>query len=311
MDLHLLETFLRVAELGSINRAAQTLSTSQPALSRQVAALEHEMGVPLFTRTQAGVNLTEAGKLLNERARPMLRQFALLKEQVGEKAVGQFTLGTPPAWHALVTSPFIERFARQYPAVKLRIQEGLSHLLHDAMAAGMLDMAVVPFRPLPMAGYTQLPVVREPVVVVGHGATDLDPRHPVPLARLGSTPVVMPGRPNALRLQLEHALERKGIAFEVTVEADALPVCLDLARRGIGLCPMPASALAGAPNPADLRWAPLKGQHVTWALAQNESRSHSSALQHGREVILSVLMTIIRRGEWPGAELLASNAARQ
>jgi len=140
--------------------------------------------------------------------------------------------------------------------------------------------------------------------VVGHAALDLDPRQPVPLARLANTPLVMPGRPNALRLQLEHALERKGIGFNVTVEADAMPVCLDLARRGVGLCPMPASALAGAPHPGDLRWAPLKGQHVTWALAQNESRGHSSAVQHGRTALLAVLVEIVRQGHWPGADLL-------
>ena len=304
MDLRLLEVFLRVAELRSINRAAQTLSTSQPAVSRQVAALEHEMGVPLFTRTQAGVKLTEAGQVLNERGRPLLRQFALLKEQVSEKAVGQFTLGTPPAWYALVTSPFIEMFASQHPSVKLRIQEGLSHLLHDAMAAGSLDMAVVPFRHLPMAGYTQMALVREPVVVTGHAKMDLDPAQPVTLSQLAGAPLIMAGRPNVLRLQVEHALERKGIAFEVAVEADALPVCLDLARRGVGLCPMPASALAALPPSAAVRWAPLRGQHVTWALAQNESRSHSSAVQHGRSAILSMLLSIVGRGDWPGAELL-------
>lgn len=304
MNLQLLELFLRVAELGSINRAAQTLSISQPALSRQIAMLEQQMGVPLFLRTQAGVQLTEAGQLLNERARPLLRQFELLKDQVSEKAVGQFTLGTPPAWHALVTGPFIASFARRHPAIKLRIQEGLSHLLNDAMAAGLLDMAVVPFRPIAMGGYTQLPLVREPVVVMGLPADGLESRKPLALAALADRPLVLPGRPNALRLQLEHALERKGIRFEVVVEADALPICLDLARRGVGLCPMPASALFGGASLQAVSWAPLKGQHVTWALAQNTARSHSAAVQHGQEELLGILGQILAEKQWPGAELL-------
>ena len=86
MDSRLLEYFLRVAELGSINKAAADLHLSQPALSRHVAALEHEMGTKLFNRSQGGVQLTDAGNLLSDRARPLLRQFTMLKAQIGEKA---------------------------------------------------------------------------------------------------------------------------------------------------------------------------------------------------------------------------------
>ncbi|MFA7625212.1 MAG: LysR family transcriptional regulator, partial [Pusillimonas sp.] len=88
MDSRVLECFLRVAELGSINRAAVDLNLSQPALSRQIAGLEHEMQVQLFIRSQGGVRLTEAGKLLSDRVRPLLRQFAVIKAQVGERAAG-------------------------------------------------------------------------------------------------------------------------------------------------------------------------------------------------------------------------------
>src|SRR3954468_15567932 len=98
MDIYHLECFVRVAELGSINRAATHLHLSQPALSRHVAALEHEMGTQLFTRTQGGVLLTESGKLLVDRARPLLRQFAILKEQVSEMATGQVAIGIPTSW---------------------------------------------------------------------------------------------------------------------------------------------------------------------------------------------------------------------
>lgn len=54
MDVRLLDYFLRVAELGSINKAAASLRLSQPALSRHIALLEHEMGNKLFHRSQGG-----------------------------------------------------------------------------------------------------------------------------------------------------------------------------------------------------------------------------------------------------------------
>jgi len=64
VDSRLIEYFLRVAELGSINRAATDLRLSQPALSRHIALLEHQLRAKLFTRTRGGVQLTEAGTLL-------------------------------------------------------------------------------------------------------------------------------------------------------------------------------------------------------------------------------------------------------
>src|SRR3989440_12092074 len=98
MESRILEYYLRVAELGSINKAAAALHLSQPALSRHVAALDHEMGTQLFTRTQGGVLVTESGKLLAHRARPLLRQFAILREQVIELATAHVARGIPSSW---------------------------------------------------------------------------------------------------------------------------------------------------------------------------------------------------------------------
>src|SRR6266576_3921569 len=115
MESRILEYYLRVAELGSINKAAADLHLSQPALSRHIAALEHEMGTQLFTRTQAGVVLTEGGKLLSDRARPLLRQFGIIKEQVASTAAGQVAIGIPPSWQQVFTSHLVVRMVDQFP----------------------------------------------------------------------------------------------------------------------------------------------------------------------------------------------------
>src|SRR5450631_3627565 len=179
MDSRLLEYFLRITELGSINKAAADLQLSQPALSRHVASLEHEMGTKLFNRTQGGVNLTDSGRLLADRARPLLRQFTILKEQVGEKAVGQLAVGIPPSWQHVFTSPFVEKMATQYPGVGLRVHEGVSNMLRDYMFAGLLDLCIVPFDTAAAAGYRQTALVREPLILVGKASDGLKPDEPV------------------------------------------------------------------------------------------------------------------------------------
>ena len=310
MDSRLLEYFLRVAELGSINKAAADLRLSQPALSRHVGSLEHEMGTKLFNRSQGGVQLTDAGKLLSDRARPLLRQFTMLKAQIGEQAAGQLAIGIPPTWQRAFTSTFAERMIDQYPNVTLRLHEGVSHVLRDYMFAGLLDLCIVPFDTLPAAGYRQTPMMREPLVLVGSVAAELDPAEGIPISRLDGVKLVLPGRPNVLRAQGEHTLARKGMVFRLVVETDTPTLCLDLARRGRGFTVVPAGALYKHEFADSLSWAPIRGLFMTWALCENQARTHSQAVREGRQLVIATLAEALGAKVWFGAEPVGGAAAR-
>lgn len=302
MDSRVLEYFLRVAELGSINKAAADLHLSQPALSRHVASLEHEMRTRLFTRTQAGVTLTEGGKLLADRARPLLRQFAILKEQVGEMAAGQVAIGIPTSWQHVFTAPLVERMTELFPNVTLRVHESVSHVLRDYMFAGLLDLCIVPFATTPAAGYRQTALVREPLVLVGNENSRLRSDEPAPVSRLDGVKLVLPGRPNVLRAQVENTLARKGMTFRVAVETDTLTLCLELARRGVGHTVVPACAIHRRGLIDALSWAPLREMYMTWALCENQARSHSLAVREGRRLAFDVVAEALASGEWFRAE---------
>lgn len=306
MDSRLLEYFLRVAELGSINKAAGDLDLSQPALSRHIASLEHEMGTKLFNRTQGGVHLTDSGKLLSDRARPLLRQFTILKEQVGEKAVGQLAIGIPPSWQHVFTSPFVAKMTSQYPAVTLRIHEAVSNMLREFMFAGLLDLCIVPFDSAHAAGYRQTALVREPLVLVGAASEQLDPAEPAPVAKLDGVKLVLPGRPNVLRAHVEHALTRKGMSFRLAVETDTLTLCLELARAGIGWTVVPACALYEHGMGDAISWAPVRGLYMTWALCENQARTHSQAVREGRRLVLATVSDSLAAKVWFGAEAMGS-----
>jgi len=82
VDTHRLKYFLRVAEEGSITRAAKLLGIAQPALSRQVQLLEEDLGISLFTRNRRGVELTEEGERLRASTAAPLRQLELAVQYV-------------------------------------------------------------------------------------------------------------------------------------------------------------------------------------------------------------------------------------
>ncbi|MGI2036084.1 LysR family transcriptional regulator [Rhizobium panacihumi] len=300
MDLRLLEYFLRVAELGSINRAAADLRLSQPALSRHIALLEHEMGTALFNRTRSGVTLTSPGELLSERARPLLRQFTILKEQVGEKAVGQLAIGINYGWENVFASTFVAKMSIQHPGIALRIYEGVSNLLLDHMAAGLLDLCIIPASTSPGGGYRQRALAREPLVLVGALNDGLQSDHPVSLSRLHAMRLILPGRSSLLRNQIEQSLESEGLTPRIAVETDGLTLSLDLARRGIGYTVVPASAVYNHGLGDAISWAPLEGQFLTWALYENAARTHSQAVQAGRKMVVQTLSEVLTSGTWLG-----------
>ncbi|SDI49847.1 LysR family transcriptional regulator, nitrogen assimilation regulatory protein [Paraburkholderia steynii] len=309
MDSSLIEYFLRVAELGSINKAATDLRLSQPALSRHIVSLEHQVRARLFTRTRGGVKLTEAGMLLLERSRPILRQLAKLVEDVGDCAAGQLSIGVAPSWQHMFTSTYVSTLLEKFPSVSLRVHEGASHELREVMHAGMLDLAIVPFEGSPPRGYVYTPLVREPLVLVSGKGRQLTPEHPVSLSRLENLKLALPGRPNVIRGQIENAMERRGLEFKTLFEIDAMSLSIELARQGICDTVAPCCAVNGNTRwKDDVEWSPIQGMYMTWALCENAARSHSSAVQEGLRLVHHVLDAILSETKWVGAERLWKSA---
>jgi LysR family transcriptional regulator, nitrogen assimilation regulatory protein len=308
MDSRLIEYFLRVAELGSINKAAADLRLSQPALSRHIALLEHQLRAKLFTRTRGGVQLTESGTLLVERARPILRQLTSLIDQVGDRAAGQLSIGIAPSWRDLFTSNFVARLVAEYPGVRLRVHEGVSHELREVMHSGLLDLAIVPFEGSPPQGYVYTPLVREPLILVSAKSEGLRPDKPVPLSRLQNRKLALAGKQNVIRSTIERSMARRSLDFNILFELDAMHLSMELARRGIADTVTPCCAVsANAYWKNKISWTPIRGAYMTWALCENAARSHSQAVREGQRVVLELVDEIIDSKTWHGAERMHAN----
>ena len=160
--------FVQVADEGSITRAADKLGIAQPALTRHLKRLEASLGTQLLMRLPRGVRLTTSGREFLEHARRITFEAARARTliQAGAKtARGRVAMGTSPTLAPLLLPGCIARARLQCPSVSLRVTEGFSPQLLDALLTGRLDLAVTTNPPRSRA-LSLVPLISEPLVVV-------------------------------------------------------------------------------------------------------------------------------------------------
>ncbi|MFI8194083.1 LysR family transcriptional regulator [Streptomyces sp. NPDC085946] len=132
MDIKQLRALVTVAEVGSVTRAAALLHLVQPAVTRQIRTLEHELGVPLFERTRQGMRPTEAGTIMVDRARRALGELERARAEVQPvpgAVTGAATVGLLDSTSDLLAEPLASGVARDHLEVELRLVTAyLGHL---------------------------------------------------------------------------------------------------------------------------------------------------------------------------------------
>ena len=264
MDLRQLEYFVRVAELGSFTRAAAALGVAQPALSRQIRLLEVELRQNLLTRHGRGAQPTEAGLLLLEHGRGILHQVAHARDELARLRgglSGRVSLGLPPSVARVLAVPLMQAFRTEWPQARLAISEGLSTGMLESLVSGRLDVAVL-YNATPLAEVEIAPLAREELLLVERAgaatsASATATATPAPAAtpasatldELSRLPLVIPSRPNAIRMHVEATLASAGLAPDVAMEVDGVPAILDLVAGGGGCAVLSRHAVDSAPHP--------------------------------------------------------------
>ncbi|WP_397475361.1 LysR family transcriptional regulator [Pusillimonas sp.] len=303
MNLELVQCFLRVAEFGSINRAAEDLEMTQPALARRIATLEHDLNVALLVRGARGVQLTDAGRLLVGGAGPILRQAELLRAEIGRQVKTQVAIGLPFSMNKLVTAPFASQELDRGSPVSLRVYEGFLHHLRERMHQSLIDVAIMEDRDDESSQFERIPLIKEQVFLVGNADSGLRPDQGVDARQLGRCQLILPGRPNIIRMRLEAYLKNNGEKYRRAADAETLPLCLSLVNDGHGMTVMPYCALYEYPM-SSLRVAPIVDLPMVWSMYINKARRHSAGVRHIADGLRRAMVARVRDGEWQMAEAL-------
>ena len=247
MELRHLRYFVAVAEELNFTRAAERLGISQPPLSAQIHQLEEELGSPLLIRHARGVELTDAGKLLLEEARLILKHVADAATGVqrrGRGETGQLVVGSAGGtyFHPLIPE-IIRDYRTRYPDIVVTPQASSTALLVARLCAGQVDVAFV--RPPLNAGdeLSAVPLVDEDTVLVVPARHRLAASASVPLAALAKETFVMypralnPGNYDAIIAACRHA----GFTPKLGQHAPQIVSVIPLVAAGLGLAIVPRS----------------------------------------------------------------------
>ncbi len=308
MDLKQIESFVRVAELGSFTRAATALGMAQPLLSRHVRQLEVELHQTFLLRNGRGVSLTEAGQVLLEHGRGILHQVALAREELGSvrgALAGHVSIGLPPSLSKLIAVPLTKAFRASLPQAQLTLTEGFSVPMVEGLRAGRMDIALL-YNPAPAPDLEISVLHEEALVLISAKGTPLAPIAPIApiaskksitLAAVAALPLIVPSRPNAFRILIDSEMMRIGCKPIITLEIDGLNAILDLVKEGLGHAVLPAYTLRNfaSPHPFATRQI-VKPQLLSQLTLVGSARrptteTHQEAIRITRQVVLGAIQS--------------------
>jgi LysR family transcriptional regulator, nitrogen assimilation regulatory protein len=245
MDFRQLRTFNCVAELGSLSKASDTLRVAQPALSRQIKLLEHELRAELFTRNGRGMVLTDAGRLLLARTAGIVRQIDQIRDDIqsaGRAPSGRVVLGLVPTVSCVLSARLARRTVESFPGISLCIVESYSGHLIEWLHRGEMDLAVI-YGPSVDLHLSVQSLGRDNIMAVGPRGSGLARKKRVEMDWLLRQKLVLPSHSHGLRALIERAASKKKMKLDVQVEADSFRVLTSLVEEGLGFAFLPPSSV--------------------------------------------------------------------
>ncbi|PKN59116.1 MAG: hypothetical protein CVU56_01980 [Deltaproteobacteria bacterium HGW-Deltaproteobacteria-14] len=242
-NLNHLRYFYEVARSGNMRRAAARLGISQPALSKQIQALEEAIGLQLFYRSSRGLQPTPDGEtvfLHCERVFGHLRDLEETVEALRTGSAGRVTVGSTFSIAEYLLPEFIRHYHDSYPKVRFRLVTARSGQVLQALREHRVDVAFVAGRPDDDSLVTT-PLRDNPLVVVvapGHPFTDED--GPLPIERLHRADMVAFDDEAPTRKLTDRYLDARDVEPRILAESPAIETIKRLVRQQVGFAVLPS-----------------------------------------------------------------------
>jgi len=241
MDLRRLRTFVAVAELGTVSKAALRLRIGQPALSRQIADLQQELGLRLFDRVGRGLVLTVEGEQLLADCRRVLTDFDAVHDRAevlrrGDRGV--MKVAAPPHTIESVLSRFLPQYAERFPNVFVELSEALGAEQTAMLERGEVHVGIRLDQGDPRFESRILPPVD--ALAVAAPSLDLGRAGVIDVRALAAFPLLLLDPGYSVRRLFDAACRLANVEPNILLESRSAHVLLALAEVGQGVALIPS-----------------------------------------------------------------------
>ncbi|MGE0449400.1 MAG: LysR family transcriptional regulator [Vicinamibacterales bacterium] len=243
MEMHQLRYFSKVAELGSVTRAAEACFVSQPSLSQQIAKLEQELGQPLFERLGRGVRLTRAGHLFKQYCDQILSLTEDARTRVvDEPDSGHLVVAAIPTVAPYFLPGVLCGFLKEVPRAHVEIREDTTQELLRQLASGDIDLAIIAL-PIDADQIETTPLFTEELVLAMPAGHPMAHRRRLTMRDLASEPFVVLNEAHCLTGNVLSFCSTQDMVPFVVSRSHQLLTVLELVRLGQGVSLIPKMAV--------------------------------------------------------------------
>lgn len=313
-----LDAFVRVARQGGFSRAAAQMRIAQSALSRRVTRLEHQLGVKLLTRHGRGVRLTEHGVALVDRATGLMNELESIEQNLlasSNEPSGDVRIALPPTTAQVMVPLIVAEMRERFPRVKLHVREGYGGSLHNWVAEGNVDLAVL-YNPEESTDVQITPLLREPLYLVAPTHDTSLPKQVwkndrIHIKQLGALPLILPSHSHSLRTMLERLAADRRITLHIVNKIDGMRSTKAMVEAGLGYTIFSYAGVYEEVSAGKLKIIPLH-PHLHWqlALVERKTASPSRALFEVKRSITQHVHAMLQHGFWRGAPYNPKKSAR-
>jgi DNA-binding transcriptional LysR family regulator len=246
MDFREVQTFVAVADFGTVSKASERLHITQPALSRQIANLESDLGLKLFDRIGRRLLLTNEGAQLLKDCRGLLNYSRAVREQAeGLKRGDAGVLRVSASPHLIegLFPNFLRDYAKRYPNVQVRLVEAIGPRMFEMLEKGETHLAQAVARALHSdeRRFGSHPLAPMEMLAASHPSLKLGKNGSIEIERLAPYPLLQATDDFAIRRDFDSACRLAGFTPNYVLECRSPHALLAMAQAGHGVAIVPSA----------------------------------------------------------------------
>lgn len=307
ISLRQLHYLVAVADAGSFSAAADQTHVAQPALSRQIAALEAQVGLRLLNRSRKGVALTDGGVRLYTLARSTLERLGSVQAELRaseQKPTGPVTIALPISLASMLMPNVVREIETHYPEIVLQIDDRLSPENQHSLETASIDFGIVPAADQ-LVDVDYEPLVRESLLLVERASTRRRVPSTIAFDQAAKRKLILPPRSFHIRRTIDDVARVERCELNVAYEPKSIATIMSLVRAGLGgtITSSIATDQFWLPGEAAVRRIVQPELTRNISLAWPRRRPLSCAAKAVYDVFKGCAMEAVKEGRWQGVPL--------